>query len=126
MRYGVLGIMCFLTACVANYDTNEYQLINKIRTNSELSVSMCSDSEYSRENLITIYTNSLEFRNYTQYLPNNTATHELAISLHQIVEEALALYMSNDQVSLAFCEISLEQIRESAETIQQVLGDKPR
>jgi hypothetical protein len=126
MKYCILVIASVLTSCVASYDANEYQLINQVRTNAELSKPMCSDSEYSQENLNTIYTNSLELKNYTQYLPNNEATHELAIKLHQIVEDTLALYLTNDQVSQAFCEISLEQITESAETIQQVLGGKPR
>jgi hypothetical protein len=111
---------------LAKYDTNEYELINWIRTTAELSVETCDNNEISKENFVTLYRSSLEFKNFTQYLRRNQDTYELSNDLHQLIDQGVELYATNEQVSQTFCELSLEQIIASAETIQQVLGDKPR
>lgn len=120
------GCSTFNSFLVAKYDTNEYELINWIRTTAELSVETCSNNEVSKQNFVTLYRGSLEFKNYTQYQRRNTDTHELAKNLYQLVDQSVDMYASSETVSQAFCELSLDQIVTSAETIQQVLGDKPR
>jgi hypothetical protein len=120
------GCSTFNYFLVAKYDTNEYELINWIRTIAELSVETCDNNEISKENFVTLYRSSLEFKNFTQYLRRNQDTHELSNDLYQLIDQGVELYATNDQVSQTFCELSLEQIIASAETIQQVLGDKPR
>jgi hypothetical protein len=120
------GCSTFNYFLVAKYDTNEYELINWIRTTAELSVETCDNNEVSKENFVTLYRSSLEFKNFTQYLRRNQDTHELSNDLYQLIDQGVELYATNDQVSQTFCELSLEQIIASAETIQQVLGDKPR
>jgi len=129
----IITSILLLTGCntlnsflVAKYDTNEYELINWIRTTAELSVETCDDNEVSKQNFVTLYRGSVEFKNYTQYLRRNTDTHELANNLYQIVDQGVEMYASSETVSPAFCELSLEQITESATIIQQVIGDKPR
>jgi len=129
----IITSILLLTGCntlnsliVAKYDTNEYELINWIRTTAELSVETCDDNEVSKQNFVTLYRGSVEFKNYTQYLRRNTDTHELANNLYQIVDQGVEMYASSETVSPAFCELSLAQITESATTIQQVIGDKPR
>jgi hypothetical protein len=111
---------------VAKYDTNEYELINWIRTNAELSVETCDNIDISKQNFVTLYRGSLEFKNFTQYLRRNQDTYALATNLYEIVDQGVEMYATNDEVSQTFCELSLSQIIESAETIQKVLGDKPR
>jgi hypothetical protein len=120
------GCSTFNSFLVTKYDTNEYELINWIRTTAELSVETCDNNEISKENFVTLYRSSLEFKNFTQYLRRNQDTHELSNDLYQLIDQGVELYATNDQVSQTFCELSLEQIIASAETIQQVLGDKPR
>ena len=129
----IIASVLLLTGCntvnsflVAKYDTNEYELINWIRTTAELSVETCNDNQISTQNFVTLYRSSLEFKNYTQYLRRNTDTHQLANNLYQIVDQGVDMYASSETVSPAFCELSLAQIIESATTIQQVIGDKPR
>ncbi len=111
---------------VAKYDTNEYELINWIRTNAELSVETCDNIDISKQNFVTLYRGSLEFKNFTQYLRRNQDTYALATNLYEIVDQGVEMYATNNEVSQTFCELSLSQIIESAETIQKVLGDKPR
>jgi hypothetical protein len=129
----IIASVLLLTGCntlnsflVAKYDTNEYELINWIRTTAELSVETCDNNEVSKENFVTLYRGTVEFKNYTQYLRRNAETHELANNLYQIVDQGVEMYASSETVSPAFCELSLAQITESATTIQQVIGDKPR
>ena len=130
MKHILFMAVLVLTSCstflVSKYDNNEYELINRIRTSAELAVETCSDSELSKQNFTNLYQDSLEFKNFTQYLRRNKDTHELAINLHQLIAQGIDLYDTTEQVSQTFCELSLSQISESAETIQKVLGDKPR
>jgi|694.fasta_scaffold65777_3 hypothetical protein len=107
----------------ARYDTNEYELINWIRTTAELSVDSCYSTEISRENFEVLYKGSLEFKNFTQYLRRNQPAHDLAINLHLLVDEGYTLY-DNQEVSQFFCQTSLLQIADSATSIQQVIGRK--
>ncbi len=128
-----IAALFLLTGCstvnsffVAKYDTNEYELINWIRTSAELSVETCDNMYLSKENYVALYRSSIEFKNFTQYLRRNKDTYELANNLHQLIDQGVNMYANDNQVSQTFCELSLVQISESAETIQKVLGDKPR
>lgn len=129
----IIAIALLLTGCntfnsflVAKYDTNEYELINWIRTTAELSVETCNNNELSKQNFVTLYRGSLEFKNFTQYLRRNSDTYDLATNLHLLVNQGVDMYATNETVSQTFCELSLDQVATSAETIQKVLGDKPR
>jgi hypothetical protein len=128
-----IAALFLLTGCstvnsffVAKYDTNEYELINWIRTSAELSIETCDNMYLSKENYVALYRSSIEFKNFTQYLRRNKDTYELANNLHQLIDQGVNMYANDNQVSQTFCELSLVQISESAETIQKVLGDKPR
>ena len=128
-----IAALFLLTGCstvnsffVAKYDTNEYELINWIRTSAELSAETCDNMYLSKENYVALYRSSIEFKNFTQYLRRNQDTYELANNLHQLIDQGVNMYANDNQVSQTFCELSLVQISESAETIQKVLGDKPR
>jgi hypothetical protein len=110
----------------ARYDTNEYELINWIRTTAELSVESCNDYDLTQHNMVTLYRGSLEFKNYTQYQRRNQDAYEMASDLFTMIDNSVQVYAENDIVSQLFCEMSLEQISETAETMQKVLGDKPR
>ena len=131
----ILCLFCF-TGCTAvnqatdvlfpaRYDTNEYELINWIRTTAEMSIDYCYDTDQSRENFYQLYQGSLEFKNFTEYLRRNASTHNMAVNLHLLVQEGYHIY-NDEQVSLFFCQTSLLQIVDSATVIQQVTGRKPR
>lgn len=129
----IIATLLFLTGCstvnsffVAKYDTNEYELVNWIRTSAELSVESCDNMYLSKENYVALYRSSIEFKNFTQYLRRNQDTYALATNLHQLIDEGVNMYANDNEVSQTFCELNLAQIIESAETIQKVLGDKPR
>jgi hypothetical protein len=101
---------------MAGFDNNEYGLVNKIRTISELK--QCDD--YS---IKVIYVNSLELKNYSEYIPHNKSTVDLVNTLYTIVNE---LKLKQQPISPAYCELKMDAIYKSAEDIQRVVGSKPR
>jgi hypothetical protein len=130
----IIMLLVTLTGCStvssyifpSRYDTNEYELINWIRTTAELSVESCNDYDLTKHNMVTLYRGSLEFKNYTQHQRRNQDTYKMASDLFTMIDNNVQVYADNITVSQLFCELSLEQINETAETIQKVLGDKPR
>lgn len=130
----LISLLFFLTSCVAvnrgtsilfpaKYDTNEYELINKIRTTAELSIDSCRDTEISRNNFDVLYASTLEFKNLTEYLPRNQNVNDLATNLYMLVDNGFTMY-NNDEVSTFFCQNALLQIIDSSISIQQVTGRK--
>lgn len=107
----------------ARYDTNEYELINWIRTTAELSIDSCQDTEISRTNFDTLHARALEFKNLTEYLPRNQNVNDLATNLYLLVDNGSSMY-DNEEVSTFFCQNTLLQIIDSSISIQQVTGRK--
>ena len=101
---------------MAGFDNNEYGLVNKIRTISSLK--QCD--EYS---VRVIYANSLELKNYSQYIPRNKSTVDLVDNLYTMVEE---LKLKQQPISPVYCDLKMTAISQSAEEIQRVVGSKPR
>lgn len=133
MKLTLIPLIFLLTSCstlsyltVAKYDANEYSLITSIRTSSEVYVGSCSDSVASKNNVDRLFYLSLEFKNYTQYPKKNTDTYKLATNLHDLIAQTAELYSQEETVSQVFCELNIEQIANSAASIQKTVGDKPR
>jgi len=124
MKKLILACVFFtLTGCssieniifTSHYDTNEYMLVNKIRTISQLGV--CDTSSVN-----TLYNLSLELKNFSEYLPHNKPTFDMEQNLFKIVEEL----HKKENPSVVYCKAKLNIIGQSAETIQKVTGTKPR
>ena len=118
MRKLVILSVMLLSGCslfMANYDTTEYALVNKLRTQAIV-------GDCSKESVKTLYTTSLEFKNFAEYIPQNKVTIDLSDKLYGIVEE---LY-KRENPSPVYCKAKLNTISKSAEEIQRVVGSKPR
>jgi hypothetical protein len=102
---------------VASYDTNEYALVNKIRTIAQ-TTKTCDESTVKNLYLITV-----ELKNFSQYLPRNQQNNELNADLLRLVTE---LYDKEPPIGSAYCKAKLNIIEKSAERIQQVTGSKPK
>jgi hypothetical protein len=111
---------------MAGYDNVEYALVNKVRTFSELAVEDCSDIEKTKANVARIHGYALELKNFTQYIPDNEDANKLGNNLFQLTTQTKDYYAKNSIVSDSFCKMKLHQINRSAETIQKVIGKKPR
>jgi len=118
MKKIILCSLVLLSGCslfMASYDTTEYSLINKIRT--QAIVGDCTKLVVKE-----LYTTSLEFKNFVEYIPQNKATINLSDKLYDMVEE---LY-KRENPSPVYCKAKLNTIAKSAEEIQRVVGSKPR
>jgi len=111
---------------MAGYDTNEYALITKIRTHAELHVGMCSDQVVSKNTFDYLHYKSNEFKNFTQYIPDNENAFKLSEQIVELAKQGKDMYDKNDAVSAGFCKLKLQQISRSAENIQKVIGSKTR
>ena len=110
---------------MAGYDNQEYAIITNIRTNAELNVDLCTDQEKSKSNFNYLHFKSVEFKNFTQHIPDNQDAYKLSEQIVELAKEGKDQYEEGN-VSAGFCKLKLQQINRTAETIQKVIGSKPR
>jgi hypothetical protein len=111
---------------MAGYDNVEYALVNKVRTFSELAIEECDNEEKTKANVAKIHGYAVELKNFTQYIPDNEDANKLGNNLFQLTSQTKDHYAKNTNVSQSFCKLKLQQINRNAETIQKVIGSKPR
>lgn len=133
----VIASLIFITALsgcslldaylMANFDSVEYSLVNKINTLSELSVNECKNGKKSHENFESMYVVAIELKNYSQYIPRNEDTSKLAGNLVELTKQAKEMYDKGaDTVSEGFCKLKSNQINRATKTAQEAIGKKPR
>ena len=110
------GCSTIQSVFMAPYDGNEYGLINKVRTIAQ----MRSCDAVSVKDL---YSTSLELKNFSQYLPGNEKTVVMNNELYTMSEE---LYKKQQPIGQVYCDLKLKTIETNAETIQSVIGKRPR
>lgn len=120
------GCALFDAYFMAGYDTNEYALVNKIKTKAELSVEDCKDVNKSKQNAEDLYFIAVEMKNFTANIPRNVDTTKLATNLVELTKQGKEQYAKDANVSETFCKLKLQQISRSAEVAQKVIGKKPR
>jgi hypothetical protein len=124
----VISLVCLITGCstvqdkvenifAAGYDTNEYALVNKIRTIAQ-TAKTCDEVTVNNLYFIT-----KELNNFSQYLPRNNQSIELNKDLLKIVME---LYDKEPPIGQVYCKAKLNILEKTAERIQQVTGSKSR
>jgi hypothetical protein len=107
------------------YDTNEYAQISAIRTTAELSKESCDKPEESKVNATTLTHQTALFKNHTEFLPYNSKVIAAAGELDKIATGLLTQYQKG-AVSTTFCKIKFGSVAHSAETMQKIIGAKPR
>jgi hypothetical protein len=111
---------------MAGYDTTEYALVNRIKTQADLAVEDCKDVVKSKQNADNLYFTAVELRNFSVNIPRNEDTAKLAGNLVELTKQGKEQYVKNPNVSETFCKLKLQQIGRSAEVAQKVIGKKPR
>jgi hypothetical protein len=111
---------------MAGYDTTEYALVNRIKTQADLYAEDCKDSNKSKQNLDSLYFTTIELKNFATNIPRNEDTAKLAGNLVELAKQGKELYVKSPNVSETFCKLKLQQIGRSAEVAQKVIGKKPR
>jgi hypothetical protein len=115
-----------LDAYLMKYDTNEYRIITEIRAEAKGYKEECNDPLLSRPNAIAMADKTNLFVMYSQYLPHNKPVITASIELDKIAQGLKTQYTSSAKVSPAFCKIKFQSIETSAESMQKIIGDKPR
>ena len=111
---------------MAGYDTTEYALVNRIKTQAELAIEDCKDAVKSKQNADNLYGTAVELKNFSTNIPRNEDTAKLAGNLVELTKQGKEQYVKNSNVSEVFCKLKLQQIGRSAEVAQKVIGRKPR
>jgi hypothetical protein len=115
-----------IDAYLMKYDTNEYRIITEIRTDAQGYKSACANELISITNAQAIADKTRFFMLYSQYQPHNDSVIKASIELDKIAQGLKTQYSNGSKVSPVFCKIKFESIEHSAETMQKIIGAKPR
>ena len=110
---------------MAKYDTNEYALINDIKTKAKVAEENCANNLLVTTQINELYIKSLEFKNFATHIPRNEDSIKLSNKLLILTKDAKDQF-NKSAVSNFYCKAKLEQIVKSADTMQQAIGKKPR
>jgi hypothetical protein len=110
---------------MAKYDTNEYALINDIKTKAQVAEENCANNLLVTTQVNELYVKSLEFKNFATHIPRNEDSVKLSNKLLILTKDAKDQF-NKSAVSNFYCKAKLEQIVKSADTMQQAIGKKPR
>lgn len=134
MRILLVGVLLLgLNGCamidayfMAHFDSNEYLLVDEIKSLAEVSPASCSDRDKMNSIVGNLYLTATKLKNYSIYIPRNEKTIPLTESLYDEVYKLQTRYQNPDKISVVYCKMKLNIIEKSADTIQEVVGSKPR
>jgi type IV pilus biogenesis protein CpaD/CtpE len=108
------------------YDTNEYRIISEIRADAQGYKTACANELMSTTNAVAIADKTRLFVVFSEYQPHNQPVIKASIELDKIAQGLKTQYASGNKVSPVFCKIKFESIEHSAETMQKIIGAKPK
>jgi hypothetical protein len=133
MRILLCMFVLFLSGCsminrfiIAPFDSNEYALVNRVKTYAITSKQYCNDGQQITTIAKTINLTTIELKNYSEHLPNNTQTYQPVVLLQKMAQDLDDRYSKNTTVSKTYCELKLQSIFEAADTIQKTIAKRPR
>lgn len=115
-----------MDAYLMKYDTNEYRIVSEIRAEAHSYKSECSNPLLSNPNAIAMADKTQFFVFYAQYIPHNDPVKRASVELNKIAQGLKDQYATGNKVSPMFCKIKFESIESSAESMQKIIGNKPR
>ena len=128
-----LAFVVLLSGCtlldayfMAKYDTTEYALVNEIKTKAQIAEDNCSNQLLVVMQVNELYIKSLEFKNFTLHIPRNKDADNMSKKLLTLTSDTKDYFNKAEKISPIFCKAKLQQVIKSADTIQHVLGSKPR
>jgi len=133
MKRLILLLFPILTSCAAvdamlmsKFDPSEYRMITEIRANAQMFKTECDNYLLSKPNAIEMANQTNLFMLYSEHIPRNTDSYNASKSLNEIAQGLSEKYVKGDKVSPMFCKLKFEGIEHSADTMQHVLGNRPR
>ena len=128
MKKFILILAFILGGCAApsgpaNFDNNEYSLINRIYTLSEVYKIDCTDLEKTKSNFSTLAEISMELVNYSIDIPNNIDTVKLVVPLNKMVSDA-SIKFKTEIHTMAYCKLKLDNIETASGIIKAVVAKR--
>lgn len=120
------GCAVYDAVLMTKYDPNEYLLISEIRIDARHYATACTNPLMSQPNAVAMANKTELFEAYSENLPHNGDGIKAATALNEIAQGLVKQYDSGTPVSPIFCKLKFEGIEHSADTIQHVLGNRPR
>ena len=124
--FSLSGCALFDAYFMAKYDTNEYFIVNDIKTKAQVAEENCGNHILVVTQVNELYIKALEFKNFTTHIPRNKDTDNMSTKLLTLTKDTKDYFNKAEKISPIFCKAKLQQIVKSADTIQHVLGSKPR
>ena len=124
--FSLSGCALFDAYFMAKYDTNEYFIVNDIKTKAQVAEENCSNQLLVVTQVNELYIKALEFKNFTAHIPRNKDTDNMSTKLLTLTKDIKDYFNKAEKISPIFCKAKLQQVVKSADTIQHVLGSKPR
>ncbi len=128
-----LAFVVLLSGCtlldayfMAKYDTTEYALVNEIKTKAQVAEENCGNQSLVTLQVNELYIKSLEFKNFTLHIPRNKDANNMSTKLLTLTKDTKDYFNKAEKISPIFCKTKLQQVINSADTIQHVIGSKPR
>ena len=128
-----LAFVALLSGCtlldayfMAKYDTNEYFIVNDIKTKAQVAEENCGNHILVVTQVNELYIKALEFKNFTTHIPRNKDTDNMSTKLLTLTKDTKDYFNKAEKISPIFCKAKLQQVVKSADTIQHVLGSKPK
>jgi hypothetical protein len=124
--FSLSGCALFDAYFMAKYDTNEYFIVNDIKTKAQVAEENCSNQLLVVTQVNELYIKALEFKNFTSHIPRNKDSDNMSTKLLTLTKDTRDYFNKAEKISPIFCKAKLQQVVKSADTIQHVLGSKPR
>jgi len=124
--FSLSGCALFDAYFMAKYDTNEYFIVNDIKTKAQVAKENCGNHILVVTQVNELYIKALEFKNFTTHIPRNKDTDNMSTKLLTLTKDTRDYFNKAEKISPIFCKAKLQQVVKSADTIQHVLGSKPR
>jgi hypothetical protein len=124
--FSLSGCALFDVYFMAKYDTNEYFIVNDIKTKAQVAEENCGNHILVVTQVNELYIKALEFKNFTTHIPRNKDTDNMSTKLLTLTKDTKDYFNKAEKISPIFCKAKLQQVVKSADTIQHVLGSKPR
>ena len=124
--FSLSGCALFDAYFMAKYDTNEYFIVNDIKTKAQVAEENCGNHILVVTQVNELYIKALEFKNFTTHIPRNKDTDNMSTKLLTLTKDTRDYFNKAEKISPIFCKAKLQQVVKSADTIQHVIGSKPR
>jgi hypothetical protein len=87
---------------MAKYDTNEYFIVNDIKTKAQVAEENCGNHILVVTQVNELYIKALEFKNFTTHIPRNKDTDNMSTKLLTLTKDTRDYFNKAEKISPIF------------------------